>query len=108
MAIHLAALSWALIFILRLPFPPGKSIAKVILNAFFSIIMYMAKINKQIFHCYSLLLLLFLSLLIPWYELSGYPVCDSAQLEEPDKMTFFCFTCLISYNVKTIRAVELK
>ena len=31
MAIHLAALSWALIFILRLRFPPGKSIAKVIL-----------------------------------------------------------------------------
>ncbi len=30
MAIHLAALSWALIFILRLRFPPGKSIAKVI------------------------------------------------------------------------------
>ncbi len=29
MAIHLAALSWALIFILRLRFPPGKSIAKV-------------------------------------------------------------------------------
>ena len=27
MAIHLAALSWALIFILRLRFPPGKSIA---------------------------------------------------------------------------------
>ncbi len=30
MAIHLAALSWALIFILRLRFPPGKSIAKII------------------------------------------------------------------------------
>ena len=30
MAIHLAALSWALIFILRLRFPPGKSIAKFI------------------------------------------------------------------------------
>ena len=30
MAIHLAALSWALILILRLRFPPGKSIAKVI------------------------------------------------------------------------------
>ena len=53
--------------------------------------MYMAKINKQIFHCYSLLLLFFLSLLIPWYELSGYPVCGSAQHEEPDKMTFFCY-----------------
>ncbi len=32
MAIHLAALSWALIFILRLRFPPGKSIAKVIIK----------------------------------------------------------------------------
>ena len=30
MAIHLTVLSWALIFILRLRFPPGKSIAKVI------------------------------------------------------------------------------
>ncbi len=34
MAIHLAALSWALIFILRLRFPPGKSIAKVILTKY--------------------------------------------------------------------------
>ncbi len=33
MAIHLAALSWALIFILRLRFPPGKSIAKVIIRS---------------------------------------------------------------------------
>ena len=34
MAIHLAALSWALIFILRLRFPPGKSIAKVITDRY--------------------------------------------------------------------------
>ncbi len=32
MAIHLAALSWALIFILRLRFPPGKSIARVVVH----------------------------------------------------------------------------
>ncbi len=36
MAIHLAALTWALIFILRLCFPPGKSIAKVITTTKFN------------------------------------------------------------------------
>ena len=34
MAIHLALLSWALIFILRLRFPPGKSIATNFENVF--------------------------------------------------------------------------
>ena len=34
MVIHLKILSWALIFLLRLRFPPGKSIAKIITCTF--------------------------------------------------------------------------
>ena len=34
MAIHLRILSWALIFLLRLRFPPGKSVAKIITDRY--------------------------------------------------------------------------
>ncbi len=52
MAIHLAALSWALTFILRLRFPPGKSIAKTVISQK----SYIAKISKleKVWHSSSI------------------------------------------------------